>query len=61
MEYAKPVGAKSYHFDESREETNVDYRRMLQIMKDTGYTGFIGVEYEGNHLDTIGVNRLNSI
>ena len=24
---------------------------MLQIVKDAGYTGFIGVEYEGSGLD----------
>lgn len=50
MEYAKAVSAKSYDFDESGQETTIDYSRMLQIVKDAGYTGYIGVEYEGQHL-----------
>ena len=31
-------------------ETSIDYRRMLQIVKDAGYTGYIDVEYEGPNL-----------
>lgn len=48
MPYAKAVSAKSYNFDENGNETVIDYKRMLQIVKDGGYTGFIGVEYEGD-------------
>ena len=50
MEYAKAVSAKSYDFNESGEETTIDYTKMLQIVKDAGYSGFIGVEYEGSRL-----------
>lgn len=50
MPYAKSVSAKSYNFDEEGNETELDYRKLLQIVKDAGYTGFIGVEYEGNDL-----------
>ena len=50
MPVAKAVSAKSYDFDESGNETIIDYNKMLQIVKDAGYTGFIGVEYEGNRL-----------
>lgn len=50
MPYAKAVSAKSYNFDEEGNETKIDYARMLQIVKDAGYTGFIGVEYEGENL-----------
>ena len=32
------------------EERDIDYVKMLQIVKDAGYTGYIGVEYEGNVL-----------
>ncbi|MBT8269230.1 MAG: sugar phosphate isomerase/epimerase, partial [Flavobacteriaceae bacterium] len=46
----KAVSAKSYDFDDKGNETSIDYTRMLQIVKDAGYTGFIGVEYEGNRL-----------
>lgn len=50
MSYAKAVSAKSYDFNEEGQETTIDYNKMLKIVKDAGYTGFIGVEYEGqNH------------
>ena len=47
MPFAKAVSAKSNNFDASGNEVAIDYVRMLQIVKDAGYTGFIGVEYEG--------------
>lgn len=50
MPYAKAVSAKSYDFNEQGEETKTDYNRMLKIVKDAGYTGWIGVEYEGSDL-----------
>ena len=50
MPHAKAVSAKSHDFDTEGNETNTDYVRMLQIVKDAGYTGFIGVEYEGSAL-----------
>lgn len=50
MPYAFAVSAKSYDFDENGMETNIDYKKMLQIVKDAGYSGFIGVEYEGSRL-----------
>ncbi|MBG50148.1 MAG: xylose isomerase [Pseudozobellia sp.] len=51
MPYAKAVSAKSHNFDEDGNETEIDYAKMLKIVKDHGYTGFIGVEYEGSELD----------
>ena len=50
MPYAKAVSAKSNNFDASGDEVAIDYVRMLQIVKDAGYNGFIGVEYEGDVL-----------
>lgn len=50
MPYAKGVSAKSHNFDEAGNETESDYRRLLQIVKDAGYKGHIGVEYEGSVL-----------
>ena len=50
MPAAKAVSAKSYDFDEAGMETKIDYAKMLQIVKDAGYTGYIGVEYEGSRL-----------
>ncbi|MRI00928.1 TIM barrel protein [Kriegella sp. EG-1] len=50
MPHAMAVSAKSNDFDENGNEVNIDYKKMLQIVKDAGYTGFIGVEYEGKEL-----------
>lgn len=50
MAHAKAVSAKSHDFDENGNETKTDYKRMLQIVKDAGYVGYIGVEYEGSEL-----------
>lgn len=50
MPYAKGVSAKSYDFDEDGNETKMDYKKLLQIVKDAGYTGHIGIEYEGSRL-----------
>ncbi|MBR9853592.1 MAG: TIM barrel protein [Algicola sp.] len=50
MPYAKGVSAKSYSFDEEGNETRVDYPRIMEIVLDSGYEGFVGVEYEGSEL-----------
>ena len=50
MPVAMAVSAKSYNFDENGNETTIDFVKMLQIVKDAGYTGFVGVEYEGDLL-----------
>lgn len=50
MPFAKGVSAKSYAFNKKGEETTIDYGRMLGIIHDAGYRGYIGIEYEGNEL-----------
>jgi len=50
MPYAKAVSAKSYDFDKNGNETLIDYSRILQTVKDAGYSGYIGIEYEGDRL-----------
>jgi sugar phosphate isomerase/epimerase len=44
------VSAKSYNFDPEGNETTLDYERLLKIVKDADYKGFVGVEYEGDRL-----------
>jgi sugar phosphate isomerase/epimerase len=48
MPYAKGVSAKSYAFDENGDETKIDYYRMMQIVKDSGFEGYVGIEFEGD-------------
>lgn len=50
MPYAKAVSAKSNNFDANGWEKDSDYKRILKTVKDAGYTGWIGVEYEGSDL-----------
>ncbi len=47
MPWAKAVSAKSHAFDAAGDETSTDYLRMLTIVKEAGYRGWVGVEYEG--------------
>ena len=47
LPYARGVSAKAYDFNEQGEDRIIDYRRMLKIVKDSGYEGYIGIEYEG--------------
>lgn len=47
MPFAKAVSAKSHDFDTEGRETSTDYERMMRIVLDAGYRGFVGIEYEG--------------
>ena len=50
MPKAFAVSAKSYAFDTKGDETRIDYSQMMQLVKAAGYSGFVGVEYEGDEL-----------
>ena len=50
MPYAKGVSAKSHEFDADGNEIHTDFVKMLKIVKDAGYKGYIGIEYEGSNL-----------
>ena len=51
MPYAKAVSAKSNDFDSQDNEINTDYYKMMNIVLDAGYNGYVGIEYEGSKLD----------
>lgn len=51
MPFAKAVSAKSHDFDDSGIETHTDYTKMMKIVLDAGYRGWVGIEYEGGKLD----------
>lgn len=48
MPYAKGISAKSFDFGEMGYETSIDYNRMMEIIFKSGFSGYIGVEYEGD-------------
>ena len=51
MPFAKAVSAKSHDFDAEGNETKTDYKKMMKIVLDAGYSGYVGIEYEGSMLD----------
>jgi len=51
MAYAHGVSAKSYAFDAEGNETTMDFPKILNIVRDAGFSGFIGVEFEGPDAD----------
>ncbi len=50
MPYAKGVSAKSNVFDAEGNERNIDYYKIMKIVKDAGFNGYVGIEYEGSEL-----------
>ncbi|MFK7779085.1 MAG: TIM barrel protein [Gimesia sp.] len=51
MPYAKAVSAKTHDFDKDGNETKTDYVKMMKIVMNAGYHGYVGIEYEGKQLD----------
>ena len=51
MPFAKAVSAKSHDFDSNGNETRTDFFRMMDIVLDAGYSGYVGIEYEGSEMD----------
>ena len=47
MPYAKAVSAKSHVFDAEGNESEIDYFRIMKIVLDAGYHGYVGIEWEG--------------
>ena len=50
MPFAKAVSAKSHDFDADGNEQHTDFGRMMKIVLDAGYHGYVGIEYEGGEL-----------
>jgi sugar phosphate isomerase/epimerase len=50
MPFAKGVSAKTHDFDAQGNCIETDYTKMLPIVKAAGYTGYVGIEYEGEKL-----------
>lgn len=50
MPFARAVSAKSHDFDDKGNEIHTDYARMLRIVVGAGYTGWLGIEYEGDKI-----------
>lgn len=62
MPFARAVSAKTYGFDDAGNETTIDYARMMGIVVNAGYRGWVGIEYEGETLsEEDGVNKTKQL
>ena len=62
MPFAKAVSAKSHDFDSNGNETQTDFFRMMDIVIDAGYSGYVGIEYEGSEMDEMsGINATKDL
>jgi len=50
LPYAKGVSAKVYDIDNNGNCVETDYTKMMSIVKDANYHGWVGIEYEGSKL-----------
>lgn len=51
LAFAKGVSAKTYDFDSNGEQPLIDYKRLMDIVKASGFKGYIGIEFEGKTQD----------
>ncbi|MCZ6597336.1 MAG: sugar phosphate isomerase/epimerase [Planctomycetota bacterium] len=62
MPWAKAVSAKSHEFDALGNETRTDYKRMMQIVIEASYHGYVGIEYEGSQFPEMeGIRRTKKL
>lgn len=62
LRYAKGVSAKTYDFDANGEQPLLDYKKLIDIVKASGFKGYIGVEYEGlKQSEEEGVRKTQSL
>jgi sugar phosphate isomerase/epimerase len=48
LPFAKGVSAKTYDFDANGEQPKMDYKKLIGIVKASGFKGYIGIEFEGD-------------
>ncbi len=58
MPFAKAVSAKSHEFDEEGNVVETDFLKMMKIVLDAGYHGYVGIEWEGAEPSEVEGTRL---
>ena len=53
MIYAKGVSAKTNVFDDKGNEREIDYARLMDIVKAANYRGYVGIEFECSEVSEI--------
>ncbi|RLF17289.1 MAG: sugar phosphate isomerase/epimerase [Thermoprotei archaeon] len=56
--YAIHVHAKFYEVTEDGREKNLDYNRIVSILRDAGFKGYLSIEYEGKEDPKVAVPRI---
>lgn len=54
MPYAKGVSAKTHKFKADCGEAEMDFMRLFDIIKKSGFKGYVGIEYEGGLFRSMG-------
>ena len=56
LPFARSVSAKSINFDEEGNCIEIDFFKMMKIVKNFGYKGYVSIEYEGtSHSEMDGI------
>ena len=56
LPFARSVSAKSINFDEGGNCIEIDFFKMMKIVKNFGYGGYVSIEYEGtSHSEMDGI------
>ncbi|MGI4886506.1 MAG: sugar phosphate isomerase/epimerase family protein [Janthinobacterium lividum] len=50
MPVSKGVSAKTFDFDAAGNCVETDYMKMFKIIKESGFKGYVGIEYEGEKI-----------
>jgi sugar phosphate isomerase/epimerase len=62
LPFAKGVSAKSYDFDANGMQPKIDYARLMKIVKASGFSGYIGIEFEGiNQSEEEGIRKTKAL
>lgn len=62
MPLARAVSAKTHDFDDDGNEADKNYLQLLTSVRDAGYRGWIGIEYEGTNLpEPEGIRRSKAL
>jgi sugar phosphate isomerase/epimerase len=54
MPYAKGISAKTHKFKADGEEAEMDFKRLFTIIRKSGFKGYVGIEYEGGLMRSMG-------
>jgi len=53
----KIVHAKMYNFDENGFESTLDYNKIIQLLKEINYDGYLSIEFEGSLSPIEGIEK----